>query len=203
MSQAEVKTVEVMYVGRKVRKTDPVTGHIWDGLGAVVSVTPFEWQKELRPHEDIWMDVTKLDEKARAKVVEAVREQMRAERRSMQTRVLLSDASDQDIQEEWSRRHEGPLKIVKTKAKQVPASDRRGDEGENQEDGGAVDRPQKPTEVVDAIVNAIRTLDVDNAALFDESDNPTKEAIEAVLHYPISKSELKAAIAANLQLLAS
>ena len=196
------KEVQVMYVGRKARKTNAVTGHVWEGLGAIVTVTALEWQKEMQSHPDIWMDVTQLDEKARTKIVDGIKEQMRAERRAMQTRVLLSDASDQEIQDEWARRHEGPLKIVKPKAKPAaPPVDRRGDEGEDGVHGPA-ERPQSPAAVVDAIVAAIRELDVDNGALFDVDGNPVKEAVEAVLHYPISKSELKAGIAANLQQLA-
>lgn len=200
--------LQIMYVGNKPNKVDNVNanakGRVWEALGAVVEVSPLEAQK-LKAHPDIWLDVTNLDEKARTKIVDKILDQMRATRRAHQTNVLLKDASVQEIEDELYRRKNGAERpaLVKTQ-RAPPGPDRRGDEGNNGIDGNAAERPGTPALVVDAIVTAIRSLDPDKAEYFDASTgNPTKEAIESVLHYPISKTELKAGIAAHAELAAA
>lgn len=200
--------VQIMYIGNKPSKVDNVNtnakGRVWEGLGAVVEVTPLEAQK-LKAHPDVWMDVTNIDEKARTKIVEKIQDQMRAARRAHQTNVLLKDASVQEIEDELYRRKHGAERPASVKAQRSPPGpDRRGDEGNNGIDGNAAERPGTPAQVVDAIVTAIRSLDPDKPEYFDAATgNPTKEAIENLLHYPISKTELKAGIAAHAELAAA
>lgn len=196
------KLIEIMYVGLKDKKEDNVNAgarnRVWIGLGDIQKVTPME-AVALKAHKDIWMDVTQLDDKARSKIIEAVRDEIRGKRRAMQTLgVLLRDASEEEIREELKRRQALKGKRVVPEVTEASPQVRRHSEGEAL-DGEAASRPDTQAEVVLAIADAINALDPDKEEYFDQDGNPTQEAVQSILHYKVSKSELQQGIKARAQ----
>lgn len=64
----------LMYVGKKALRRDLVTGStaVWNGPGTTQEV-PLQVAARLVVHADEWLDVTNMDARARAEVVESLR----------------------------------------------------------------------------------------------------------------------------------
>jgi hypothetical protein len=192
---------EIMYIGKKPLKRDNVNqvpDRVWNGVGDVVAVTDAEAIKLTLPlYSGIWMDVTKLDESARTKIVEALRERFRAEERAVtpagEVARALNTLSTEELEKELRRRREryGKPSGDKAPASQnaAPNPNSRATEGEETE------RPESTEEVVLEIAGAITALDKENRSHFDDDGNPVLESIVAALGYKVSQSELNAAVA--------
>ncbi len=187
---------EIMYIGRKERRTDNVTGNpgrIWNGLGDIQRVTELEAQRLVR-HADVWADVTEWPEGKRIETVEKIRDKVRAEKRAFQPKVTLDVASEEELENElFRRRHPGGKAPAKNaSAPNVPII-KPGDHTDPNT-GDAATRPATPAEVVHAIIGAVMLMDLGKPELFDEKQNPKLEAVVAALGYQVSKSELNAAL---------
>lgn len=190
---------EVMYIGKKPTKKDNVNdepNRIWRGLGDVQTVTDIEARRLVEPRfKEVWLDVTGMEEAVRSSIIAKLREQFREE----QLRVtpaedvsrVLSAASDQQLLGELQRRQltDGlpsrnalpPAGLRSTKLKDSPL------------DEDVRERPTNTEELIEELAGTIASLDKENPEHFSDG-YPVTEAIEDVLGYRVSKSEIEAAL---------
>lgn len=167
---------QIMYLGKQTNRRDNVNRQRmrrWAGLGDIVEVDD-AGAKALVAFPDVFADVTDLSSQKINAIVKSLEERYRREQQVVQG-VTVNNATIQQLEEQLDR-----LKAAPTQVTQQPASPLT---------DTTPARPQDDEVVKEQIMAAMQTLDPKDEALFTRNREPTVDAVQQVLGYPITAGE--------------